>query len=228
MSLTQDAADTDTGGGSQPRLSGGERLAVIVGTLITVLAVAGIGFLIVGDRDEATPAAPVTVDVDDPTDTAPVDDPAQTPEDLAAAEAEQRYREFLRVDDEVGRGGYQSSDAYDAVSVAPERAYRETLFRNARQLNGARLVGSKEVASLTVVALDLTPEPGGYPKVVLQACVDVSGIDVLDAEGRSLVSPDRLDRSKSIVTMYRYEPGTKGAEAGGWYVYEATSKAEPC
>jgi hypothetical protein len=64
--------------------------------------------------------------------------------------------------------------------------------------------------------------------VVLQVCLDVSGVDIVDGTGTSIVSPDREDRSKSTVTMYEYEPGTKGAEAGGWFVYEATALNEPC
>ena len=226
MSLTQHpAADTDLGSG--PRRSSGERAAVIAGVIFTVLAVVGIAILVVGG-DEPTPPPPAPVAVDEPAVTAPVQEPAQTPEDLAAAEAEERYREFLRIGDDVGQGGFVSADPFDAVTVLPERAYQETAFRNAQRTPGLRQIGTTQVASLSVTSVDLTPEPGGYPEVVLQACLDVSGVDIVDSTGSSIVLPEREERSKSTVTMYRYEPGTKGAEAVGWFVYEATALNEPC
>jgi hypothetical protein len=99
-------------------------------------------------------------------------------------------------------------------------------FRKAQELPDARLVGSAQVASLSVESVDLQPEPGGYPTVVLQACVDVSGVDVVDGSGKSLVSPERLDRTRSKVTLYQLEATPE--RPAGWYITEATSRAEPC
>lgn len=207
----------------------GERLFVIFAAVVTVLAVGGIGFIAL-DKDEPAPppsASPAVVEA--PPVTAPVEEPpAQTAEHLATAAAQERYREFLRIRDAVGQGGYQSATPFDAVSVGPERRFQEISFRQSQEVPGARQIGDAIIASLTVSSVDLTPVPGGYPKVVLQACIDVTTVDIVDGNGQSLVTADRLDRSKSTVTMYQYEPGTKGAEAGGWYVNEATSKGEPC
>jgi hypothetical protein len=226
VSLTQHPANTDPG--SEPRRSSGERAAVIAGVLVTVLALVGIAILVAGGGDAPAQPPPAPAGVDEPADTEPGQEPAQTPEDLAAAEAEERYRDFLRVGDDVGQGGFVSADPFDAVAVLPERAHQETAFRNAQRTPGLRQTGTTQIASLSVTSVDLTPEPGGYPKVVLQTCLDVSGVDIVDGTGRSIVLPEREERSKSTVTMYRYEPGTKGAEAGGWFVYEATALNEPC
>jgi len=227
MSIDHQPAQTDHDPDS--RGSGrGERLVVVVGVVVTVLAVAGIGVIVAGDdeRPAVLPsAAPSIAPSVAPPTAVPV---VQTPADLAADAAEARYREFLMVDDEIGQAGWTSSAPYDTVTVAPERQVREAGFRQARQIVGGRQTGNTELASLSVTLVDLTPEPGGYPKVVLQACVDVSGVDVVDRSGKSVISPDRVSRAKSTVTMYEYAPGTKGAERGGWYVYEATSKGEPC
>lgn len=225
MSLTEQATETDAG--VRPGRGPGERLVITVSVVVTLLAIVSIAYLALdSDEPAATPPAPAAVE--EPADIAPVEPPAkQTPEDLAAAEAQERYREFQRVEDAVGQGGYQSSGPFDAVTVAPERVLQETSFRRS-QGRGLRQIGTTRIASMSVTSVDLTPEPGGYPGVVLQVCLDVSGVDVVDGSGTSIVSPEREERSKSTVTMYQYEPGTKGAEAGGWYVYEATSKAEPC
>lgn len=225
MSLAQQPAQT--GFDTDPPRGRGERIAVIAGVLVTVLAVAGIAFILINDEDPAPLAAPSAVAT--PSADAPSTAPAvQTPEDLAAAAAQERYREFLRVGDEVGQVGFASAAPFDAVTVVPERAYQETALRNAQETPGLRQTGTTQVAALSVTSVDLTAEPGGYPKVVLQACLDVSGVDVIDGSGRSIVTPDREEQSKSTVTMYQYEPGTKGAEAGGWYVYEATALNESC
>ena len=76
--------------------------------------------------------------------------------------------------------------------------------------------------------VDLDPVPGGYPLVTLRSCIDVAAIDIVNRAGTSIVTADRVARSRSDVTMYRYKKGTVGAEAGGWFVYDATSKGEPC
>lgn len=228
MSLDQQPAQTDSDG--PPKRGRGERLVVLASVVVTVLSVIGVGFIVAGGGEE-----PVVEPTAQPSAAVPSIAPSavpvvKTPEDLAAEAAEARYREFLMVDDSVGQAGFTSSAPYDTVTVTPERLVRETQFRQARQAVGVggRQVGNQELASLSVTSVDLTPEPGGYPTVVLQACVDVSGIDVVDRSGKSLVVPERIDRAKSTVTMYEYAPGTRGAERGGWYVYEATSKAEPC
>ena len=230
MTLDQPPTHPDLLTDERNTRSRGERLFVAVAVGVTVLAVAGIGYIAL-DKDAPAPPPPAaSVVAEVPPVTAPAEEPAaKAPEQLAAAAAEERYREFLRIDDAVGQGGYTSSAPYDRVSVLPERATRETLFRQTSRLApGVRLIGSKTLASVGVTAVDLSPEPGGYPMVILQACVDVSGVDVVDESGKSLVSAERMARSSSTVTMYQYEPGTPGAEAGGWFVYEATAKGEAC
>ncbi len=223
MSLTEPATQTDAD--ARPGRGTGERLVIAVSVLVTLLAIVGIAYLVLaGDEPEATPPP---VAVDQPAEPDPVEPPvAQTPAAVAAAEAQERYREFLRIADQIGREGYESSALYDTVLVSPQRSIQELAFRKAQQLPDARLVGSAQVASLSVVSVDLEPEPGGYPTVVLQTCVDVSGVDVVDGSGNSLVSPERVNRTRSTVTLYRLEATTE--RPAGWYITEATSRAEPC
>ena len=97
-----------------------------------------------------------------------------------------------------------------------------------QQSKGLRQRGRTRLSSLEVSSVVLNPAPGDYPEVVLRACLDVSHVDVVDQSGRSVVTRDRAARSRSTVTMYKYAKGTAGAEAGGWFVYQATAKNEPC
>lgn len=224
MSLTGHATQTDAD--LPPSRGRGQRLVIAVSVVVTLLAIVGIAYLVL-DRDEPAETTRTPTTVDEPVDTVSSQPPAtQTPEDAAAAEAEKRYREFLRISDQIGREGYESSALYDTVLVSPQRSIQEVGFRKAQELPDARLLGSAQVASLTVESVDLQPEPGGYPTVVLQACVDVSGIDVVDGSGKSLVSPERLDRTRSRVTLYQLEATPE--RPAGWYITEATSRAEPC
>lgn len=223
MSLTERAADTNP---DLPRgSSSSQRLVIALSILVTVLAVAGIAYLVLGG-DEPAAAPPPPAAVEKPVVTAPVEPAEQTPEDLAAAEAQERYREFQQVRDQIGQAGFEDSAPYDTVLVSPQRGMQEVEFRQFQQLPDARVVGSTEIVSLSVTSVDLDAEPGGYPTVVLRACLDVSGVDVVDGSGASLVAPGRVDRTVSDVTLYRLE--ATEARPAGWYITQATSRAEPC
>ncbi len=219
MPLTEHPAHTDQ---HQPRSRGrGERLVIGVAALVTVLAIIGITILVTSG-DKAAIAPPLTAT------TAPTTKPTQqSPEDQAAAAAQARYRDFLRVVDDVGIAGFVSDAPLKAVAVPPELVVQRLTVRQSKP-QGRRQRGHTRLDSLSVSSVDLTPPSGGYAEVVLQACVDVSSVDVTDRTGRSVVSAGRAPRSKSTVTMYEYKRGTVGADAGGWYVYQATAKNEPC
>ena len=219
MPLTEHPAHTDQ---RPPRIrSRGDRLVIGVAGLVTVLAIIGITILVTSG-DKAAIAPPLTAT------TAPSTQPTQqSPEDQAAATAQARYRDFLRVVDAVGIAGFVSDAPLKAVAVPPELVVQQLTVRQSKP-QGRRQNGYTRLTSLSVSSVDLTPPAGGYPEVVLQACVDVSGVDVTDRTGKSVVTAGRAPRSKSTVTMYAYKKGIVGAEAGGWYVYQATAKNEPC
>ena len=52
------------------------------------------------------------------------------------------------------------------------------------------------------------------------ACVDVSGVDLVDKKGDSQVNPDRPDQQKYAYTVSR--------PADGFFVTEDTLKGKPC
>lgn len=220
MSLTEPPTRTDQG---TPRRRGrGERLVILLAGLVTVLALVGITVLLISNGNKAAIAPPLAAT------SAPSTQPReQSPEDQAAAAAQARYRDFLRVVDTVGVTGFVNDAPLKAVAVPPELVVQQLTVRQSKP-QGRRQRGYTRLVSLSVSSVNLAPPPGGYPEVVLQACVDVSAVDVTDRTGRSVVTASRAPRSKSTVTMYQYKKGTVGAEAGGWYVYQATAKNEPC
>jgi hypothetical protein len=225
MSLTQHPADTDLG--SRPRRSSGERLAVIVGVVVTMLALAGIAFLLLGDDNGEQPVPPSQTPAARASTEPTVEPAPKTPADVAAAEAQERYREFVRVQDQVAQASFSSPELYEMVAVNPELGQ---LVIEAREFAGARVTGQTQVASLVVESVQLPTDPAEYPEVRLLACLDVTAVEAVDANGNSLVAPDRLDRIASRVLLQKFEPGdfAQHPDRSGWFVAEVEQRGEPC
>ena len=223
MSLTQHPPDNR--GSNGLTRSRGERLVVIAGIVVTVLALGGIAFLLLGDDDAEQPDWPTSRPAAQAT-TEPTGEPApQTPADVAAAEAEERYREYLRIYDGIAAGGFTDLEPYRTVAIDPHLA---ELFLSARRLAGIRSTGSTEVASLAVQAVDLDPA-GDYPLVRLLACLDVSRVTAVDASGQNAVQPDRLNQTRSVVTLQNIPAEAfKDGRPAGWYVAQLEQPGEPC
>lgn len=196
--------------------------AVVAAVVGVVLLTGGGGDA--GDAPAALPTAPPPRVTSDPA-TSPTVDVAPTAADLAVVAAEARYLDYLRVTRQVAQGGYIDLDAYDTVAVDPETG---ALLEDAAQLADITTTGNTEVVSLTVQSVELDPA-GAYPFVRLLACLDVSQVTAVNADGESVVSPDRLDRIKSEVTVQNIPAGafTDGREPG-WYVAEIEQRGEPC
>jgi hypothetical protein len=223
MSVIQHPSDTDLG--SRSRRSSGERLAIIVGVVVTMLALAGIAFLLLGEDEGEEPGSPAPTPAEQASTEPSVEPAPQTPADVAAAEAQERYLQYVRVYDDIAEGGFAEPERYRTVAIDPHLA---ELFLSARRLTGIRSTGSTEVASLVVQAVDLDP-PGDYPSVRLLACLDVSQVTAVDASGKNAVQPDRLNRVRSEVTLRSIpaEAFNDGRPAG-WYVAQLEQPGEPC
>lgn len=86
-----------------------------------------------------------------------------------------------------------------------------------RRVSGYKQVGNTILISLA--AQDADPIEGR--KVVkVAACYDVSKVNVVDATGSSVVSPDRVPRAKAEFTVAQY--------TDGWFVVDDVTKGEPC
>lgn len=91
-----------------------------------------------------------------------------------------------------------------------------------------RQVGDTEVADTSVESVNLDnsdPDAGKVPTVTVDVCWDVSEADLVDASGKSVVSPDRADIgwTRYIVANYHYrtDPLT------GWRVASAQDLEQP-
>ena len=207
----------------------GRRRAVVVGCLVVALATTVGGVVLLtggGNTPDAAPAAPPAPAPSRPTTAPPVNVPVK-PADVAAAEATSRYREYLRVRDEVSHGRYKNTKLYDSVAISPERTQ---LLIEARQFAGLYTKGNVVVASLSVQSVKLSTDPRVYPQVHLLACLDGSGVGGFNPDGTSAVSRTRLPRIKSEVVLWKVSAAqlhdTK--RTPGWYVTTIKQPGQPC
>jgi hypothetical protein len=118
----------------------------------------------------------------------------------------------------------------DALSQSPDlsldellKVSRGTAYQTWGQaLQVRRVQGYKQVGNTVLISLaaqDADPIEGR--KVVkVSACYDVSKVNLIDATGSSVVSPDRVPRAKATYTVAQY--------TDGWFVVDDVTKGEPC
>ena len=125
--------------------------------------------------------------------------PASTPsatalfasDEEALAAAEEAYRAYLAVADEILRDGGNDPDRL--LQVATQEVYEKQLegYRQTAD-NGWR---GRGVTRLDTVSIQSYRPQSAKALVTIYACVDVAGVDVVDASGTSVVSPSRPDRT---------------------------------
>ena len=94
-------------------------------------------------------------------------------------------------------------------------AAQENLFKAERK-QGLHQIGDSKVAKLEVQSVNLDnsdPEAGKVPTVQIDVCFDVSEVDVIDASGKSVISPDRPDTGwiRYSVANYEWDSDPDGA-----------------
>lgn len=120
----------------------------------------------------------------------PTATPVFASEEEALAAAEASYTAYINASDEIGHEGWQDTSRF--ASVATGAALDDELSTAAELAsNGWRLVG---VSDFDTVTLQQYSQVGEEATVVVYLCLDVSGTDVLDPEGNSMVAADRPDR----------------------------------
>ena len=120
---------------------------------------------------------------------APTGTPLFSSDEEALAAAAEAYGAYLAVSDQIAQEGGANPDRLAAV-VGPELAAIEKAGYSELQNAGLRTVGSTNFFGATLQRFD-TESPDGRDVVAVYLCSDVSGVDVLDAAGNSVVSPNR-------------------------------------
>lgn len=206
---------------SRKRTAGGAVATLTVALVLTACS----------SEDDAAPTLPPTThDVtrttqdDDPTETttAPADDttatttapPTLSPQEQDEADATAALVEYHRVLDAVAQGEAEI-EALNPVAIGTAREQWITQFMLYRE-QGWTQEGEVVLEVLEVTHVD-------EDQVDISTCSDVSGVDVLDEDGESIVTVDRPDESLVDFVLERDEDAEHG-----WVVVEDVNRDEPC
>jgi hypothetical protein len=123
--------------------------------------------------------------------------PSSTPifasEEEALAAAEVAYAAYLETSSLISSEGGTDPERIEMVAARELQEASLEGFSTLRE-NQWRTVGSSTIRTFELQYVDLSVSEGGSEEVlVAYVCVDFSAVDVVDAEGASVVSPDRPD-----------------------------------
>jgi hypothetical protein len=178
-----------------------QTLSVLLAALVVALAA--------GCTGDTTPPSPVTTSATPTPPTTPTPTPTPTPEGEAALRAEEVVRAYLRAQtDCLTDPPTTEITCFDAVGIGTELVNLKNALTSAQTMK-TRVVGQIVVASLDLKGVDLTTDPAAsppvVPTVVFDVCADVSGYNVVDRDGQSVVPPNRPAKSPLEVSVYNYE-----------------------
>lgn len=146
---------------------------------------------------------------------------ATSPEDQASADAVEIVGTYYATIDDLRQDATTSPDALNDVAVGTQLTAQKNLLASLRG-DGTSQTGDTHVADTQVQSVTFDnsdPESGKVPTVVIDVCWDVRDVDVLDSNGKSIVTADRPDTGWTRLTVANYSwdsnPGDGWRVAGG-------------
>ncbi len=136
--------------------------------------------------------------------------PAPTgPEEIATSRAEDAVRAYYRVSTECMKDPpAASATCFDGAAISSELVNLRNGLASARAAH-TKVIGDATIDSMTSVKTSLTNKPKEtpptIPKVVFNVCYDVSKVNVVDYQGKSIVPPERKARAIAKVTVLNYK-----------------------
>jgi len=206
-------ASASPGGKDRSRMRTQERRAIVVATAALLLAAAP-SCAGGGDNDPAASRSSA------PSSRAPTPSPmtpqseSQKASDAATALVEKYYATV----DKLSQDPEARLDQLSSVATSLQLSAQRKVLQNQRK-NGQRQTGATEVILVKVQSVNLDnsdSKSGKVPTVEVDVCWDVSNVDVVDSDGKSVVSPGRPDTgwTQLSVTNYHFD----NDPANGWRV----------
>lgn len=160
-------------------------------------------------------------DPTDPRSNPPASSPSSSsptptsPSESATAAATATVSDYYAIRNQLRRNPTQPLSRLKSVAISTELTTQQTLFKRERK-QGLHQTGETKVVELEVQSVNLDnsdPQAGKVPTVQIDVCFDVSGVDVLDADGKSVVTPDRPDTGwiRYSVANYEWDSDPDGA-----------------
>lgn len=158
-----------------------------------------------------------------------VAEPPPSDSEVASQAAEGKVREYYDVRDQLRHDPTAPLSLLRTVAISIELDAQQRLFKRERS-QGLVQTGHTWIAELVVQSVDLDnidPRAGRVPTVQVDVCYDVSDVDIVDADGNSVVPADRPDRGWVRHSVSNYEWDTE--RAGSWRVASSeTLEQSPC
>lgn len=171
-----------------------------------------------------TTAATTSAPTEPPTSISPMSPSAQASSDVIA-----EVTKYYSVLDELGGDPTSSLSKLNTVATSTQLSAMRAVLRQQHQRH-ERQTGSLVIADTKVQSVSLAnsnPSAGKVPAVVVDVCWDVSKVDILDAAGKSVISPDRPDRGWTRLTVANYKYASNPDH--GWRVASGQDlKQAPC
>jgi len=160
-------------------------------------------------------------DPTDPRSNPPASSPSSSsptptsPSESATNAATATVNDYYAVRNQLRRDPTQPLSLLKSVAISTELTTQQTLFKRERK-QGLHQTGETKVVELQVQSVNLDnsdPQAGNVPTVQIDVCFDVSGVDVLDADGKSVVSPERPDTGwiRYSVANYQWDSDPDGS-----------------
>jgi hypothetical protein len=192
----------------------------------TAVAIAMGGCASDGNDPKATPTPTSSSSSPAPTTTSPT---PQSDSEIASEAASALVAKYYATVDRLGQQPTKSLDALSTVATGVQLSAQQTLLKSQRKAN-EKQVGDTKIAKLDVQSVNLDnsdPDVGKVPTVQIDVCWDVSGVDVVDATGKSIVSSSRPDTGWTRLTVANYHYAANPTE--GWRVATGQNlKKNPC
>lgn len=214
-----EAPMTTPAGAPPPRRKRLAVLALVVAACVILVVVLLVQSLGESEPDPAPTAGPTSSTPSEPAPTPTEEDPP-TAEETAILAAEQGYREYLGVSDEVTTAGDGNVAAFESVAIGDALDQVRVETENYR-LAGITQVGRPELASLEAQSVSLPSDAGAVPEVIFDACLDLTNFDLVQ-NGESVIDPNTPDRAGSVVTVRNYP------DRGGWLVASIAAEGATC
>jgi hypothetical protein len=146
----------------------------------------------------------------------PPPDPTSTPvfasDEEALAAAEDAYARYLEVSNDLGEGGWLDSSALSTV-LRGEALDEELATAESFSANGYMQIGRSTFDTAT---LQQWESDADTISITVYLCLDVTGVDVVDSAGTSIVAPDRADRRSLEVAIDNEEDDFKVSGGDVW------------
>ncbi len=191
-----------------PRVTRGGRQAsgamtTTRGTRVLATAVVLLVVLAACSEDEAAPSASPST----PTPMTAATTRPPTDSDVAATTATELMVTYFATVDQLNQDPSTPIRSLKKVATSVQLTALQRSISNRRR-DGEHQTGSTMIADSEVqtVSLDNSdPKAGKVPTVFIDVCWDVSNVDVVDKDGKSVVAPTRPDTGWTRYTVANYE-----------------------